>query len=433
LALASLALAGCDRIPLDPIETELLVTPDLSVVFLDPTFSLRLTPDGPSRPLEVRIRDKEVHFDSTQGIFLYERELSRGLNVFPLSVTDEEGEVRLDTLYALYLPIERVPLLGVDAGVPRAGAAVTALGLEGLLVSGGAAGTGAARATASRIQIVNAQVQSEEVPLVAARVGHTATAVAGGALLLGGATTLSPDGPSGFVRQAEWVGPDGSSRALTIADGDAGPARMGHVARAVTADGETFVYLLGGRVPTATGAAVSETVDVFRVVGIGAPEGIMSLERLSPEGGASGFAALADATLAPTGAATAAVFGMSGAEATALTLAWSLPGTGTFPFSLRVAPAGALQTPRSRAAAVDLGRGLALVLGGRDADGRALGTLEVYAAEANRAFRFPEIAPQLAVPRAEHVATILQDGRIVVIGGRPASGGPIVAAEAFRL
>ena len=71
------------------------------------------------------------------------------------------------------------------------------------------------------------------------------------------------------------------------------------------------------------------------------------------------------------------------------------------------------------------------IIGGRSADGDPVGLIEVVVPEIDRVFRMPpEI--QLRVPRSDHIATILNEGRIVVAGGRPASGSAITAFEAFR-
>ncbi len=423
-----LALAGCDRIPIDPVGTDLLVaSPDLDVVFLDRDLRVTLVPNGPSGPLTLRIRGKEIDFDSTAGAFIYEKQLDRGLNVYPVSVTDEAGGTRVDTLYAVYLPAAREPLAGANDGVARAGATATEVGQGRTVVAGGVGSSGTALATASRLRRAGAQVVSDEVALLTARVGHTATPVAGGILLLGGATRLDATTPADFVSSAEFITNDGAGPSVQVVLGGDAPTRADHVARALTLDGVTYVYLLGGRVPTGSGATLSQTIDVYRVL-----TDPIRLDQLSPAGGASGFATILGPTLAPTGPATAAVFGLTGDDGASLALRWSTPGTGTFPFSLSVRTAAPLLAPRAGAATVDLGDGLALVVGGRGPSGAPVGTFEVYAAQADRVFRFPD-AFQLQVPRSEHIATIFDGNRIVVSGGRPANGGPIVAYEAFQL
>ena len=425
LALACLlVLVGCDRVPIE-VDRDVTLTLDtnLDVVQTEPDFTLRLIPDSPDGRLTVVVRGEEVAFDAEDGAFVYRDTLERGLNTFPLTVDDGQT-TRRDTLYVVHLPARTFTPNGTNDGVPRTEAASVPLGEDRGLVTGGFGPDDAPLASATVFRLLGSRVTFEEIPLRLARAGHTATPVAGGTLLLGGATTAAPAAAGDFVRQPEWVGPDGTSRLVEV---DAGPARSGHVARALDLDGTTYVYLLGGRTPS---GPASSTLDVYRVDG--ADGGSFTLTRLSPPGGASGFAALAALALAPTGPTTAAAFGLGpDGDGVALALRWSTPGSGAFPFSLGVRPAAPLATSRTDAAAVDLGDGLALVTGGRDVFGVPIGGLEVVAAEVDRAFRFPDNL-RLAVPRSGHTATIFDGGRIVIIsGGRPANGQVIAAYEAL--
>ena len=74
---------------------------------------------------------------------------------------------------------------------------------------------------------------------------------------------------------------------------------------------------------------------------------------------------------------------------------------------------------------------MGLVVGGRADSGR-LDLLSVYAAGARRAFDYPP-SVRLAIPRSDAIATILRDGRILVGGGRSASGTAVVSYEVFQL
>ena len=139
LALACLLLvAGCDRVPIDPEGTSLLVTsPDLGVVQLDSDFRLRLVPEGTTGPLTVRIEGTDIPFDSTAAAFIFERKLVQGVNSFELTVTGGTGTVQTDTLYAFYLPLQALPLVEANAGVARLDAAVTSLPTGQAIISGG--------------------------------------------------------------------------------------------------------------------------------------------------------------------------------------------------------------------------------------------------------------------------------------------------------
>ncbi len=430
LALACLVaatLAACDRVPIDSGQSELvLASPDLSFVLLQPGLSVRFEPTGPSGAVSLRIRNEAIDFDSTAGAYVYTRSLDPGLNAFDYTITDSEGDVTRDTFYAVYLPLEASTLVSPNDGVARTAAAVSALSGGRVLVSGGSGGSGPALASASVQSQDGPFITTREIALLRGRAGHTATAYAQGSLLLGGASTATPEVGSELVREPEFIDAEGVARPVAVAS-DALPERTGHVAKAVVVGGETYVTLFGGVTPITGGLGPSGTVDVYRVLPAGAS---VRLERLTPAGGAGGFPTLSGATLAETGPTSALVTGLTADGGVTLALSWRPVPAGALPFSLDVAEVGALRTPRADAAAVDLGNGLALVTGGRDANGVTLGSIEVYAAAARQAFRFPtDIA--LAVPRSGHIATIFGGNRIVVSGGRPSSGGPVVAREAF--
>ncbi|PAP76177.1 hypothetical protein [Rubrivirga marina] len=428
LALACLLLAvvGCDRVPIgsDGDISPVLISPDLSEVQTSPDLQIRFVPESASLRLGLQVEDVEVPYDTTLQAFVYDARLIRGLNAIPYTLFGDDGPLRRDTLYAVYLPLTQ-GVISTTTGLPaRTSAASAPLGTTGQgLVSGGFGVSRAPLASATILQLVSTQILAFEIDLERARGGHTATELLDGVLLMGGASTEAPSAPSDFVRPPEWIGPNGEARTVQVDGGE--PARSGHVARAVLLDGTTYVYLLGGRTP---GAAASSTVDVYRVDG---DRGFgFTLTRLSPEGGASGFAALAGPALAPIGDRSAVAVGLDGAEGATLDLRWSTPGTGTFPFSLSVRPGEPLATPRTDAEAVDLGGGLALVTGGRTAGGEPLGSVEVYAPGIDRVFSVPGI--QLRVPRSEHTATIFGGGRIVIGGGRPSAGSAIASFEVLQ-
>ena len=430
LSLACLVAAGgCDRAVLDPVGAELLVSdPDLGVVQLDPDLSLRLLAPEFGGPLAVQVAGRPVPFDSAQGAFVVDVRLARGLNALPVTVTDDAGAVERDTLYAVYLPLQPVRLSGLTGATRRADAAAAPVSSDQWIVSGGTGPDGRALASADDLtQNGSGAVQAQTFALQTARTGHTATPLDGGVLLLGGTATDTPGGTADFVSDGEWVGPDGQTRRVSVAGG---LARTRHTARALSTEDGTYLYLYGGVAPRGDGLARSGTIDVYEV-DRGSFE--LALTRLSPTGGSGGFTAVADHLQIETGATTAAVRGLAPDEPVAFSFVWSRPGTATFPFSLLVAPARVPPTaPRTRAAAVPIGGGLALVVGGQAASGDLLSTVEVFSTETGRTFRLPA-SVGLQTPRTDPVATFLDGGRIVVAGGRTAGGAVISGYEAFQL
>lgn len=424
------AVAGCDRVPIGPDggpAAAFTITPDLGDVQPSPDFKVLLSPIQAGDIVSVEIAGRDVPYDSSARGYFYEGRLGRGLNRLPLTV-ETTGGIQEDTLYAVYFRPSLLSPPGRNAGNPRRNAASTPFGaLDRALITGGFDASGSARASAEILQRENDQLSSFTTPLQQARGGHTAVSLANGALLMGGATTDAPSTAGDFVRRPEWVGPSGDSRLVTVADGE-GPQRSGHVMRALTLRDTTYLYLLGGRTP---GVTASPTVDVYRVDG--SAGNTFGLTRLSPEGGASGFGSLLGPTLAEVGVFQSIAFGLNGGEGVSLALQWSTLGATAYPFNLDVESVPGLVVPRRGATAVDLSGGLALIVGGESPQGTLVNTIEVYASEINRSFRFPESALELLVPRADHTATIFGSGRIAIGGGRSTSGATIVSYEIIQL
>lgn len=430
-----LALAACDRLRVDSDGSSLLaVEPDLSVVLLDPTLTLRLVPTGLDGHLNVTVNTKPVAFDTSAGAFVVTKALVVGLNRFSLDVTDDEGTVRRDTLYAVHLPIRPISLASSQTVVPRVGAAAARLTNGQIAVTGGVGQDGQALASTTLLQVVSSRADTREEPLATARAGHTASVLPDGrALLLGGTLTSQPPSPSEFVRTAELLSADGVSLGTIPVDGGE-VARFGHTAQTLTTGGVTYVYLYGGRVPAGTGTTFSGTVDIYRVD----ETPTTRLVRLTPAGGAGGFDPVAEHVQVPLQPRSAVVIGRGPDDAAvAFAFEWSVPGTASYPFELVRRPLPEVGATRTDAAAVDLGltttaSGLALVIGGRDGNGDGpTGSIEVVAPEVGRSFRVPpEVG--LSILRSGHTATILPGGRIVVTGGRNASGAALSTLEAFQ-
>lgn len=435
LALA-LALGACDRPMVDAVGSDLLTAePDLSAVRLDPDLTLRFRANGQEGALEVTVNGIPAPFDSLEGAYRFSTLLTPGLNAFRLDVTDDAGSVRRDTLYAVHLPLREVPLTSPQTGVPRTNAAATPLADGRILVTGGVGGTGEALESATLLQPDGVQIDARETRLGVARAGHTASVLPDGrVLLIGGALTDRPTFSGEFVRTVEVI--DAGANLATRVAVDDPPARVGHTAQVFTLDGQTYVYLYGGLVPAGSGTTVSGTIDIYRLgSGPEAEPGGDGLIRLSPPGGAGAFARTAGHVQVPLGPREAAVLGRDVSnEPVALAFQWLTPPTSTFPFDL-----GAGQLPeagggRDEAAAVDLGAALGtdplvLVIGGETNIGQT-GSMLVVAPTIDRAFRVPDQV-SLRTPRSGHTATILSNRRIVVFGGRSASGTALSTFEAF--
>ena len=95
-----------------------------------------------------------------------------------------------------------------------------------------------------------------------------------------------------------------------------------------------------------------------------------------------------------------------------------------------------LATPRAGHTATRLGDDVGapvLVAGGRASDGRPAATAELFKPLSGDFARTTTFAPVMLVPRRAHVARLLPDGSVLFIGGLDADGAPITSLERFTI
>ncbi|HEX9951402.1 MAG TPA: kelch repeat-containing protein [Rubricoccaceae bacterium] len=422
-----IALVGCERPLVDPVTSPVEVLGlDLDEVRIEADLPLRLRVAGATA---LTVNGTEATADAVPGVFTLDARLALGLNRLGVRATDSTGVIASDTLVALYLPltsdlaaVSALPSVRTEAAVATDGARV--------LVTGGVGPSGAALASMAVLTSAGPRFNGADVPLLTPRAGHTASALPGGGILLvGGAVVETPARPADFVATAEWIPPGASqSRAVALPEGTT--LRAGHTARALRTNGVTTVTLYGGLVPSGAGVLASGTIDVFEW-----REATEELVRLSPAGGAGAFDPATGHVQIPildlagtTTRAADVVF----ASAFAVRFDFAAPGT-NYPYSLDARTVTPLLVPRTDAAGAPFALpGLALIAGGRDAEGAVLSSAEVYAAAVDRTFRLPT-GVRLIVARSGAGATLLPDGRILIAGGRTAAGAPSSAIDVFSL
>lgn len=233
--------------------------------------------------------------------------------------------------------------------------------------------------------------------LLEPRLGHTATALPGGLVLVAGSDAFLGE-RAGTHLGAELYDPAGAGTSRPPAGGDPIQVRYGHTATPL-ADGR--VLIVGGWDAWSGAVAVSAELfdpvtETFALAGtLGTPRGGHAAVRL--DDGRVLIVGGGDWDLAPE------------AEV------W-LPESGTF------APAGALAVPRWDLRAVRLATGEVLVVGGTDALGRALGSVETWRpGDAGFTLHDGVLAPA----RRGAVVLALGDGRVLVHGGEPGDGYPV--------
>jgi len=87
---------------------------------------------------------------------------------------------------------------------------------------------------------------------------------------------------------------------------------------------------------------------------------------------------------------------------------------------------GALSTARTGATATLMADGRILIVGGKDGNGNALETAEVLNPDGTIA-----PVPSMLTPRYGHSAILLHDGNVLVAGGHTSGGGVVNSAELF--
>lgn len=90
-----------------------------------------------------------------------------------------------------------------------------------------------------------------------------------------------------------------------------------------------------------------------------------------------------------------------------------------------------LKTPRQGHTVTRLANGDVLVVGGEGANYPALATSEIASGSGVNATVVP--GPPLKTPRRRHTATLLSSGQILIVGGEDASGTPLATVEVFAL
>jgi RHS repeat-associated protein len=101
------------------------------------------------------------------------------------------------------------------------------------------------------------------------------------------------------------------------------------------------------------------------------------------------------------------------------------------PLTAQSVPTGSMNTPRYQHTATLLSSGSVLVTGGTLPNGTQTNTAEIYNPQTG-AWRYTGISEQtsMTIPRAQHTAILLQDGRVLIAGGNDGSG-EMNSAEIF--
>lgn len=252
--------------------------------------------------------------------------------------------------------------------------------------------------------------------------GFTAFARAGG-------TALTYHDGSGIV--VGGIGPDGNPvRAVERFDPHTGEptnfatldARTGAVA-AVFGTGETSRIAVIGGATGASGAGFLELVEADKLGGT-------PIERIDDPAGMMARLGLTATSL--TDGRVVVIGGAPPSGAPVANVAEVAEVVGAIEIS---SPAGAtLAVPRVEHTATQLGTGVGapvLVAGGRDGAGQPVAIAELYRPLSSDFADGAHFAPHMVVPRSQHQARLMPDGSVLFIGGVDAAGAPVRTLERF--
>jgi hypothetical protein len=383
------------------------------------------------------VRTGEVDFAPTGAVDVWRAslDLAPGLNRFLIETQVDDGPVGIDTVDVLRISwsvTSRTPERWLLSGVGSHSATTLTDGstviIGGSFRPGGSGGFDAWTLPAGGNSFRPARNQS-----VAPRVGHSATLLPDGRiLLLGGGSSGNVEEVNQLVATAELYDPANESFTEIPVAGDP-IRRMYHTAVLRVVGGSTFVVLLGGRGDTqytpAPSLGIRQDMRTFELRHD-------SLFARSPAVGPF-IRSMAGHTqvpldLRPPGESD--VYLVSGVDfdqdfrSLALTMDFDAPA------GIDVQKTTQPLIPRIRHASVALGDGIVAHFGGRNVqDDSLVESGEIHVAAAGRSFRFPA-ALSASLPGAWGLsASRLPDGSILLVGGFDADGTALDAVDFVSL
>jgi hypothetical protein len=247
-------------------------------------------------------------------------------------------------------------------------------------------------------------------------VQHTATLLSNGSVLIAGGTYDGSD--TGAVATAWLYSPaGGEGQGVFTATGAMSDARRSQTATLLTSGPLAGkVLVVGGENTQINILQEAEIYDPAGNNGLGA----FSQTTYQPNYPRSEHTAalLHDGTVLIAGG----VSGCSGCGT------WPLPQAEIFdPQTGNFNVAGSLNTPRFDDTATILQNGMVLIAGGRDSSNNATASAELY----NPSTKTFTPTGSLNTARASHTATLLPDGQVLIAGGYDNNGNPTISAELY--
>lgn len=433
IALTTL-LIGCERRFADftPPGVE-IIEPDVSQVHIEPLVTVRVKSVSRGQLSRVDVDRVAMTFDPSSDTWLAEITLQTGLNRLVFRSFGEVDPPGSDTITVFHMPFEVVPggpSLGEGIGAHTA----TALPGGGLLIAGGSSSVDAP-ATKDALflsSVFATRFEPLDSPMLTARMGHTATLVNGGrVVILGGGTTGEIVSVDQLVESAELFDSQTSTFRPLHVEGDP-IRRMYHTASYRSTTNGPVIDVIGG------------TGDILY-----SPQSQLGIRRdtrsflLRNDTLFALSTAIGPTIEAITGhTQTELVFVGSGAANTFfLTGFGGQPPEGALsllvdyrsPFGIAVDPMPTPQIPRNRHAGMRMNSGIVGLFGGIEImSGKILSTAEIYVHESQSFYRLPQGDSMTFSARFGQSATFVPPNRILIIGGFDDGGTASVDVEFFR-
>ncbi len=428
LALA-LSITGCERpfVDVRPPDIEILEPDPRSVVPVAETL-LRVRATSFRGVGRVTINGKDA---DREGSDIWSRsiKLVRGMNDVVIEAFDPEEVPTVDTLRLLRLSVDR--LAGPTWQHAVGGHTATPVGDGQILVVGGAPLAGGHATDASWMVNYQTGTIAPGPRLIRARTGHTATLLPDGrVVVMGGSSSDDPASIADLVETVEILDANQEMFVELPVTGD--PVRRAfHTAELRTTSEGPIVDLIGGTGDVRYGSEprldVRDDLRSFRI----ANDSVLAL--------VPGYGVYIEAMSGHT--QTALHQESSGGPNEFLLTGAVFRPSAAFPVNYvmdtRTPPGIYLEevsSPdplRNDHAAVRIAEGRVLLFGGTTREQFAVGSGAVFDSGLGRFLSVPELALGTPEPRTRHTATLLSDGRILVMGGYDSAGAAETLSDVF--
>ncbi len=436
LLTAALMLSACDRSFSEVSEaTVVVISPDVRIALSENTIDLELQVTAARDVTQVRTGGVEFSQVTNSNRWLASLSLQKGLNQFVIETTVDDGPMGLDTVKVFHLThsFESATAARIITFV-TGGHTTTLLPNGTLVLLGGSARPGGPGAFDAYIwETAFVRFAPARETSFFDRIGHSASLLPDGRILVaGGASFGDISSVSELVEQVEIFDPTTGTFSAIPSSGEP-IRRMYHTAVLRHIGTDVYIVLFGGRGDTQYGT--NPRLDIRRDMRTFQLRND-SLIALSPAVGPfiEFMAGHTQSALTVEESGRAERFLIAGIKFGATLNAASLTIDFGSLAGIDIAPTTTMNTARLRHSSVTLAPGLVAHFNGR---GEFIDDVfqggELFVEEAGVYFSFPDdLATQLTAAFGQS-ATLLPDGRVLLIGGFDETGAGLSVVEFVSL